>query len=538
MTAAIVEISVDQLHESPFNPRKVFDDEALRELAVSIAAEGRVLQPLLVRPRIPELFRGLEDAADTAACGYEIVFGHRRFRAAQLASLASVPCMVRTMDEAEARRAQIAENLQRADVHPIEEAEGFHALMNQPGGRTAEEIAETVGKSRSYVYGRLKLLQAVPEIRQACLKGEIGSEVALLIARLRVPKLQEKALAAIKGKYLTMGDGGAESFRRIRSLLVERFTLELKSAMFDIEDEMLVPEAGHCVRCTKRSGNAPEYADVESGEDRDPKYGYRLRSGADICTDPDCFDAKKKAHLAREAKKLEEKGKTVVAGAAARAAIGADGEVKGAYIELAKVKDAVKKAGVAVVTIQDPRTGKVKQAVKVEDAKAAGVKVETPKPRGGGYDYEAERKKREAEELKWKAVAKARTELHLQLLDKVRAAALQRPRDTVDMQLIAHAVWRGVAYEDRQSIAQLYGHKEASRVEKEIGQMAADTLAMFLLDCVLIDKVYLSNWEAERGQKPEVLLDTAKRYGVDLGELATKPKKAKGKAAQTEEAEA
>jgi ParB/RepB/Spo0J family partition protein len=159
----ITQLDVDHLHESPFNPRKIFDDTSLAELATDIKAQGRVLQPLLVRPRVPPLFASASQADPAAACGHEIVFGHRRYRAALLAGLPTVPCMVRALTDDEARPAQISENLQRQDVHPIEEAEGYQALIDDTSGparHTADTIAEQFGKSRSYVYGRLKLLQA------------------------------------------------------------------------------------------------------------------------------------------------------------------------------------------------------------------------------------------------------------------------------------------------------------------------------------------------------------------------------------------
>ena len=324
-TETIAQMPLADLHESPFNPRKTFT--GVDELADNIKAEGRIHQPLLVRPRIGPLFAG--DLAATA--GYEVVFGHRRLRAAEAAGLATVPCMVRAMTDAEARSAQIAENLARADVHPIEEAEGF-AVMIQQDGISAEALAAKVGKSISYVYARVKLLQACAEIRQACLAGQIGSEVALLIARLRTDKLQQKALAAIRNDTSTsakLDDGGKRSFRHIRDLLAEKFTLDLKGAIFDREDATLLPTAGVCSACPKRTGNAPEYADLAALRREGQWHGHTAAGGPNTCTDPDCFDAKKQAHLTREAAQLQRTGKQVITGNKARAAISAQGEVKG-----------------------------------------------------------------------------------------------------------------------------------------------------------------------------------------------------------------
>jgi ParB/RepB/Spo0J family partition protein len=120
----ITNIAITHLDESPYNPRKIFNEASMQELAADIKAQGRVLSPLLVRP--------------TNGAMYQIVFGHRRYRAAEIAGLLEVPCMVRAMSDEEVKRAQISENLQREDVHPIEEAEGFQALMNDHGV-TADE---------------------------------------------------------------------------------------------------------------------------------------------------------------------------------------------------------------------------------------------------------------------------------------------------------------------------------------------------------------------------------------------------------------
>lgn len=107
-TATIHHISLADLHESPFNLRRTFRETGLQELASDIRHQG-ILSPLLVRPRVPALFAGTGD--DNAQCGYELVFGHRRLRAAQLAELPTAPCMVRWMTDEEVKRAQISENL-------------------------------------------------------------------------------------------------------------------------------------------------------------------------------------------------------------------------------------------------------------------------------------------------------------------------------------------------------------------------------------------------------------------------------------------
>ncbi|MFD2451766.1 ParB/RepB/Spo0J family partition protein [Ideonella paludis] len=299
------QIRVDHIHESPFNPRRVFNETRLQELATDIKQLG-VLQPVLVRPRIPELFHGIDD--ENAVAGYELVFGHRRYRAAVLAGLETMPAMVQSLTDEQVKRMQLSENLQRDDVHPIEEAEGFQALMAEHGLSADDLVAET-GKSRSYIYGRLKLLQACKEVRDACLAGEIGSETALLVARIPTEKLQGKALARIKAKNMDMGDGGKKSYRDIQWLLREEFTLNLtaKDCIFPFADPDLLPSAGACTTCPKRTENAPEYQDMVQDSAR--RWGGVVKGDAWLCTDPDCYQAKKTAHLKAEAQKLAAKGR-------------------------------------------------------------------------------------------------------------------------------------------------------------------------------------------------------------------------------------
>ena len=368
----ITPIPLEQLHESPFNPRRTF--VGIEELAANIQAEGRIHEPLLVRPRLANVLR--PDEHD----GYEVVFGHRRLRAAERAGLATAPCMVRAMSDDEVRSAQLAENVQRDNMRALEEATGLQAMVD--AGTPVADLVKRTGKSESWVRGRLRLLDLVPEVRQALEAGEVQAEVALYVARVGGPALQRKALVEIKKSYHSdLADGGARSVRAIRELLNEKFTLELAGALFDPTDATLCPAAGACGPCPKRSGNAPEFSDIARAitwHSRGPMTGDEMRAqeatgavivshaGPDLCTDPDCFAAKKQAHLARQADTLRTDGRTVVTGAKAKSALDPFGKLKrdGAYIELnAGLQKAVKAGNVPTVVLQDPRTGKTVEAV-------------------------------------------------------------------------------------------------------------------------------------------------------------------------------
>ena len=131
------DLPLAMLAESTTNPRRTFEDDALKELAESIRTQG-VLSPLLVRPLTEQ--------------GFEIVFGARRYRAARMAEVAIVPVRIKHLTDAEALEAQLVENLQRRDVHPLEEAQGFRALLSLEEPKySIEQLAAKTGKSPVYV---------------------------------------------------------------------------------------------------------------------------------------------------------------------------------------------------------------------------------------------------------------------------------------------------------------------------------------------------------------------------------------------------
>ncbi|MGQ0502433.1 MAG: ParB/RepB/Spo0J family partition protein [Panacagrimonas sp.] len=143
------EIALDRLQAGAHQPRRHFDDVALAELANSIAAQG-VVQPIVVRP--------------LGGDRYEIVAGERRWRAAQRAGLKAIPAVVRSLDERGAMAVALVENIQRADLNPLEEAEALHRLLDQCR-LTHEQVAEAVGRSRAAVSNLLRLMELNPDVQ-------------------------------------------------------------------------------------------------------------------------------------------------------------------------------------------------------------------------------------------------------------------------------------------------------------------------------------------------------------------------------------
>ena len=266
-------VSLSLLSESKTNPRRIFEDAALKELASTIRTQG-VLSPLLVRP--------------VTENGFEIVFGARRYRASQLAEQDTVPVRIKQMTDAEVIEAQLIENLQRRDVHPMEEAQGFSALLDLDEPKySIEQIGAKTGKSPVYVASRLKLIELTQNAVDAFYREEIGVGHALLLAKLQ-PDKQEQALSACFREDWS----GASKNRRIllpvrnlQSWIEQNVMLILKDAPFNKRVAQLVPVAGSCVDCPKRTGHN--------------KLLFSDLGKQDACTDPTCYQNKVNAHVAQ-----------------------------------------------------------------------------------------------------------------------------------------------------------------------------------------------------------------------------------------------
>jgi ParB family chromosome partitioning protein len=235
--------------------------------AASLKAQG-LIQPIVARPN---------------ADGFEIVAGARRYRAAQLAELSEIPTRVVSLTDEQALEWALIENSQRVDVHPYEEAQGFQRLLDLPGYDVAS-LAEKTGKSESLVYGRLALLQLIPEVAEAFQQERITASHANLIARLPQDRQwdafehswrkdwQENEAHLLPAKYLS-------------AWIANNVYLPLDEAPFDREDTSLNPAAGACSDCPRRSGfNTSLFSDVSG----------------DQCMDSDCYRIKLAEHVQQE----------------------------------------------------------------------------------------------------------------------------------------------------------------------------------------------------------------------------------------------
>jgi ParB family chromosome partitioning protein len=172
--SGLTEIDVEQIHPNPRQPRTVFRTEDIEELAASISEQG-VLQPVVVRPR--------------ASGGFELLVGERRLRASKLAGATRIPAIVRQVDDRRALEQALVENVQRADLGPLEEAAAYRNLLDL-FELTQEEAARRVGKSRVHITNTLRLLDLPPEIRGMIDEGRLQAGHARALLAIKDPEKQ------------------------------------------------------------------------------------------------------------------------------------------------------------------------------------------------------------------------------------------------------------------------------------------------------------------------------------------------------------
>lgn len=268
-------IPLQFIETDPNQPRRTFDENALQELADSIKVSG-VIQPILLRT--------IADS-DTRL---QLVAGERRYRASQLAGLTEIPGIVRQLTDAEVAIIQLVENHQRAGVPPLEEAEAMDRAMRDHGLKI-DDICTEMGVKRRWAYSRLQLLDLCAEARIGLNDGRLAPSTALLIARIPVASLQERAAAEV---LTNNGAGSPMTYRQAKTWIEQRYTLDINRAVFSLVDAKLCKAAGSCAECPKRTANdSDKFPDIT----------------ADVCTDPDCFEMKTEAHNAAEIAKAAKK---------------------------------------------------------------------------------------------------------------------------------------------------------------------------------------------------------------------------------------
>ncbi|MFC3927993.1 ParB/RepB/Spo0J family partition protein [Streptococcus caprae] len=219
MSPELKELNIKEIHPNPYQPRLNFDPVELSELAQSIIENG-LIQPIIVR-KSPIL-------------GYELIAGERRFRACQLAGLEKIPAIIKELSNDESMKQSIIENLQRADLNPIEEAKAYQNLI-QKMELTHDEVATYMGKSRPYITNSLRLLNLPATIKKSLEQAEISQGHARLLLSLDSEEKQLEAFQTILKSNYTV--------KQLHKFLKTPQTSYKASNIFISEQEKLISQS-------------------------------------------------------------------------------------------------------------------------------------------------------------------------------------------------------------------------------------------------------------------------------------------------------
>ncbi len=488
-----------RLQESPTNPRRRFSEQALAELAASFTTQG-VLQPLLVRSLDKDK--------------YEVVAGSRRFRAAQLAALKEVPVRVVELSDAAVRESQLTENLLREDVHPYEEALALSGLLHLEGARyDVSSIASRLGKSPSYILQRIRLTELVPSVAEAFLADQIGVGHALEIAKLPQAQ-QEKAYDAV---FRSVWQNGKDTrvvlpVRDFIAWIEQNILLSLDSVPFDKSDATLVPEAGSCAECPKRTG----FNTLLFGE----------MSQRDQCTDAACLNNKIGRFVERQ---IEAKPKLVQI--ATSHGTRSDGPVlpRNRYVALqlanpAKLKQPLSpyqkpcKYMAEAIVVDGGERG---HTVKVCAEPSCAVHFANLASKASGpaqLAKEREQRRKELEKRKLETTVRHRT--LAEVLRKVGA-----PLDRADLVLIANAMlekaeplrWEALARRHKMvdgSGSEVTYPQVQKGLQRLLRQLDESGLSKLIVEIVLLSAV-----DSVSQDDADVLLSTARQHRIDVAKV-------------------
>jgi ParB family chromosome partitioning protein len=445
----------------------------------------------------------LRPLPDGEAGTYQLVARTRRFRASKLAKRESIPATVRELTDAQALELQVIENVQRVDVHPLDETQGYAALMElQPDTYTVESIAARVGRSPAYVNGRLRLIQLIAEAKQAFYEDKLTVAHAFEIARLQ-PNDQRRALQECfpqhRNAAVVLKDKKAEAttVRELRAWIEREIHLDLTNAPFDPQDETLLPKAGAYARCPKRTGSNPLlFPEV------------RQKS---ICTDRECYRAKVEALVQIQAKPLEEKGEKPLRVSQARA-WQANGHAKDVLFEgqyrKAKAKGECPNTKAAVL-IDGKSAGSIFYLCQTEKCD-----VHNRLTRYQATPQEQAQRKKEALAERAEKLSRVR------ILDAIRKKlpdAFARP----DLEMVAVDYFRRLGHDNHRRVSKLYAWEEkksktswgAQTVDYEktaavaVEAMKPADLHRFLVVCALASDLYCPGYNrSNRSRKTRTLL--------------------------------
>jgi ParB family transcriptional regulator, chromosome partitioning protein len=505
----LLEIPLDKISESKKNPRTQFDEKKLAELADDIKQHG-VLEPVLVRP-----------LTNGKAGTYELVFGARRYRASKLAKRETIPATVRELTDAECLELQLVENVQRADTHELDEGQGYADLLSLQPSNTVETIAAKVAKSPAYVNGRLQLLKLIDEAKQAFRAGKLNYSHAFEIARLQSKdqlRAMQECFPQHRNAAAILKDQKAEAVtvRQLRAWIEREVLLDLTNAPFDANDETLLPSAGSCAQCPKRTGSNPLlFADVQRKS---------------TCTDRACYQSKVNAFVQIRVKRVEAEGEKVLPVSQAPS-----WQTKGQspnILHEGEFRRAKEKR-------ECPTT---KPAILVDGRNAGTIfhicqNDKCPVHMGvSQYQRTLQERMQRARELLAERVEK---QTRVRILDAIRKKlpdTLSRP----DLEMVALDYFRRLGQDNHRRVSKLYAWEEKKSKTSWGGQAvdyekiaATAVFAMktadvhrFLGVCALVSDLYCPGYNPKQSlAKDSNLARTALRYKIDIKRLAASVKR-------------
>ena len=464
MNDIIERIPLDKISPHPQNrPFGGFNEGKLAQLAESIKRIG-VQQPAIVRKK---------------GKGFELVAGERRWRASKIAEVDHLPCIVKDLTDAEALHIQLIENVQREDIHPLDEASGYD-LLRREGGYDVELLAQEVGRTPAYIYQTLKLLSLIKPAQDLLREGQISKAVAVHLARLE-PEEQETVLK----EYLTFwrikqGISAAD----LASYIERTILHQLSKAAWKLGDADLVPAAGACSACSKRTG-----ANQALFEEFNPKK--------DQCLDPSCFASKQAAIVTQRKKDLKASEGLLVSDEWQPREKGALGREDW---EECKKKD---EGAVRVLVVDGPEAGKLTYGKRKKD-------LHTGKPSTNKEDRSRERKLDRTREALWGDI----------LTDLLENAEICIEEGGADEELLRFAVsriWKCSNNDEQRTTAKRMGWEKAENDYgygtaglAKIGEMGLGRLYSFLVVLALAPLGKPQNWgskniPAEFGEVAKIL---------------------------------
>jgi ParB family chromosome partitioning protein len=464
------ELTLDVIEPSSSNPRRHGNKVEDAELMASISTHG-ILTPLLVRP-LPE------------AGKYQIAAGHRRFEAARKLSLETVPVQVRDMEDQEYLEILHIENLQRHDVHPLDEAIGFKELLDH-GGYDVTTLSVRIGKSEAYVYQRLKLNDLIKEAQKLFLGDRIGFGHAVILARL--DKKQQKEILA---DHLFSHQDEPVSVRELSDYVRRFLYLDLANVPWALDDAEVVPEAGGCSACPKRTGSNPSlFTDMQH----------------DICTDRGCFEKKMQAHIQKRFD--SQPGLLAFSQYMANHKKDSPVQTDATCRRIWSKGDRCESAEGAILVDGSDR-GKSTFVCRNKDCPKHGLQARQAAS-GGDNSAAAARKKHKIEKM-------FRQKLFSEISQKINSLP-----DYKVTRIVAHAMWRRVGGDSKRAMLKAAAHEVPRESVEQFGERLIEKatpveLGRLMVCMAIAEELMVSTYGSG---KAESMLKFADVYGVDVKEV-------------------